>query len=69
MDNDGWMSVQMALGSLSQPETSQTDRNAHAVIAQAKLFQHTLDAVPLQQGAHRHERPPDVMIQQIRGEL
>ena len=41
----------------------------HAVIA-AKLFKHTLDAVPLQQQARIDMQDLlDVMIQQIRGEL
>ena len=45
------------------------DPITHAVIA-AKLFQHTLDAVPLQQRARIDMKDLlDVMIQQIRGEL
>ena len=45
------------------------DPITHAVIA-AKLFQHTLDAVPLQQRVRIDMKDLlDVMIQQIRGEL
>ena len=50
-------------------DVSQNDPIAHAVIA-AKMFQHTLDAVPLQQQARIDMKDLlDVMIQQIRGEL